>query len=225
MSPLLQRGLVVSCQAEENGPFDNPESVAAFARAAEIGGAIAVRVRGIENIRAVRKAVQLPVIGIIKGTFPNGEVLITATIDDVEAIAEAGGNVVALDATHRVRPNGMDGPSMVAEVKRRVDIPLMADIASFDEGIAAANAGAEFVATTLSGYTEYTRKVRLDVPDFDLVAKLAKQLPGQVVAEGRFWTPEQLAYAMRLGTHAVVVGTAITRPIEIVRRFVKAVQV
>ncbi|MBM4159466.1 MAG: N-acetylmannosamine-6-phosphate 2-epimerase [Ignavibacteria bacterium] len=225
MSPLLQRGLIVSCQAEENGPFDNPESVAAFARAAQIGGAVAVRVRGIENIRAVKKVIQLPIIGITKSVFSNGEVLITATIDDIEAIAQAGGNLAALDATHRVRPNGMDGPSMVVEVKRRVPIPLMADIATFEEGIAASKAGADFIATTLSGYTEYTRKVRLDVPDFDLVGMLAKRLPGQVVAEGRFWTPEQLAYAMRLGAHAVVVGTAISRPIEIVKRFVKAIQI
>ncbi|MEK6755787.1 MAG: N-acetylmannosamine-6-phosphate 2-epimerase [Bacteroidota bacterium] len=225
MPSSLQRGLIVSCQAEEHSFFDTPEFIAAFAKAAELGGAVGVRIRGAENIRAVRKAVQLPIIGITKATYLNDEVLITGALDDVEILTNAGADLVALDATKRVRPNGLDGPAMVAEVKRRFSISLVADIATLDEGIAAASAGADFVGTTLSGYTEYTKKIRLDVPDFELIEKLAKKLPEKVIAEGRFWTPEQVAYALRMGAFAVVVGTAITRPIEIVKRFVNATKI
>jgi N-acylglucosamine-6-phosphate 2-epimerase len=215
----IPRGLIVSCQAEPSSPFNSPEFIVAFAKAAEIGGAIGLRLRGVENIVAVKKTTKLPIIGITKSQFPTGEVLITGTIEEVEAIIEAGADVVALDGTTRIRPNGMNGFQMIQEVKKRFTLPVMADVATFDEGIEAVKGGADFIGTTLSGYTDYTQKVRKDFPDFELIEKLAKLLPGKVIAEGRFWTPEQVALALKMGAYAVVVGTAITRPIDIVKRF------
>jgi N-acylglucosamine-6-phosphate 2-epimerase len=150
-------------------------------------------------------------------------VLITPTLDDVEAIVAAGAEVVALDATWRIRPNGLTGAGMIKSVKNHLNIHVMADIATFDEGMEAANSGADFVGTTLSGYTPYTKQKDMNAPDLELVAKLAEHLPDQVIAEGRIWTPEHASEALRLGAFAVVVGTAITRPVEIVKRFMKAV--
>lgn len=220
MALQLSRGLIVSCQAEEGSPFNAPEFIVAFATAAELGGAVGVRVRGIENVRAVRQAISLPIIGITKGTFPNGNVLITPTLDDAQALVEAGADVVALDATDRLRPSGMSGTGMIRKAKEVLSVPVMADISTFTEGIDAANAGADYVGTTLSGYTPGTRQKNMEQPDLQLVQELAAMLPGQVIAEGRIWTPEQAAAAMEAGAFAVVVGTAITRPVDIVRRFV-----
>ena len=221
---LIPRGLIVSCQAELGDPFDALEFIAAFARAAELGGAIALRIRDAENVRAVKRNVTLPVIGLTKGSYPGGEVLITPTPEEAEELVRAGADLVAVDATRRTRPNGLDGLRMIGAVRNRVNVPLVADVATFDEGIDAAKAGADLVATTLSGYTASTQKVRRDVPDLDLLRRLVDALPDQVVAEGRFWTPEQAALALTMGAHAVVVGTAITRPVRIVKRFVEALR-
>lgn len=220
---MLKRGLIVSCQAEDGSPFNSVEFIIAFAKAAELGGAVAVRLCGIENITAVRKEIFLPIIGITKDKYPNGSVLITPTIEDVEAIVAAGADVVALDATWRTRPNGLTGSGMIKAVKNHLNMHVMADVATFDEGMEAANSGADYIGTTLSGYTPYTKQKDMNVPDFDLIEKLAEHLPEQVIAEGRIWTPEQMGEALERGAFAVVVGTAITRPVDIVKRFVKAI--
>jgi N-acylglucosamine-6-phosphate 2-epimerase len=220
---MLKRGLIVSCQAEEGSPFNATPFIVAFAKAAELGGAIAVRICGIENIKAVRQQVALPIIGITKGTYPDGRVLITPTVEDAAAIIAAGADCVALDATHRHRANGMTGTAMVEEVKNHLAAPVMADVAALAEGLDAAKAGADWIGTTLSGYTAETQQQDMSMPNLMLVADLAQRLPNQIIAEGRIWTPEQAQEALRLGALAVVVGTAITRPVEIVKRFVRSV--
>jgi N-acylglucosamine-6-phosphate 2-epimerase len=186
-----------------------------------MGGAIGVRICGIENIRAVRSAVSIPVIGLTKAAYGTGEVLITPTLDDCARILDAGATVIALDATRRMRPSGRTGPELVAEARASLGAPVMADISLFEEGVDAIRSGADFVGTTLSGYTEATRAVAADEPDFGLVRRLATHFPHRVIAEGRIWSPEQAERMMALGAHAVVVGTAITRPVEIVRRYVR----
>jgi N-acylglucosamine-6-phosphate 2-epimerase len=218
---MLKRGLIVSSEAEESSPFNSVEFIVAFAKAAELGGAIAVRLCGIENIKAVRKQIFLPIIGISKSEYPNGSLLITPTIDDVEAIVVAGADVVALDATWRTRPNGLTGAGMIKAVKNHLNIHVMANVATFDEGMEAANSGADFVSTTLSGYTPYTKQKDMNVPDLELVEKLAEHLPDQVIAEGRIWTPEHASEALQRGAFAVVVGRAITCPVDMVKRFVR----
>lgn len=216
---ILKPGLIVSCQAERDSPFNAPEFIVAFAKAVEMGGAVAVRIRDIENIKAVRHAVRVPIIGITKSTYPNGDVLITPTLDDIERILQAGADIVAIDVTDRLRPTGERGVEFLRAARKRFEAPLMADIATLPEGLAAASAGADFVGTTLSGYTEETRQLNTGEPDSELVRKLSTELPGKVIAEGRVWSPEQARKMMQLGAYAVVVGTAITRPIDIVRRF------
>ncbi|MCU0453329.1 MAG: putative N-acetylmannosamine-6-phosphate 2-epimerase [Bacteroidetes bacterium] len=217
--PFLPRGLVVSCQAEEGSPFHAPAFVVAFARAAELGGAVAVRLRDVVNVTAVRAATTLPIIALTKGSYADGRVLITPDRRDVEQLFASGADMVAVDVTDRVGPDGVHRLEWFRRVRNEHRLPLMADVATYEEGLKAAEAGADLVGTTLSGYTDSTSKVRLDVPDFELIERLAKELPGKVVAEGRIWTPEQAALALRLGAAAVVVGTAITRPVDIVKRF------
>jgi N-acylglucosamine-6-phosphate 2-epimerase len=221
---LIPRGLIVSCQAEEGSPFNAPEFIAAFAKAAELGGAVALRIRDVENIKAVKRITTVPIIGITKSFFDSGEILITGTFEEIEQVIAAGADIVALDVTNRPRPSGMDGLKFLRAARKRFNIPMMADVATEDEGIAAADAGAELVGTTLSGYTSYTTKMRNDVPDFELIERLSAKLPGQVIAEGRVWTPEQAALSLKLGAYAVVVGTAITRPAAVVKRFAEAVR-
>ncbi len=219
---LIPRGLIVSCQAEDDSPFNAPPFIAAFARSAELGGAIALRLRDIDNVVAVRKHVRLPIIGITKGAYADGSVLVTPSRDDVAQLFASGADLVAADVTDRTGPDGIHRLEWFRSVRREFAQPLMADVATYDEGIRAAEAGADLVATTLAGYTPSTARSRRDVPDFELIERLAKDLPGKVVAEGRVWTPEQAALALRLGAVAVVVGTAITRPIDIVKRFVSS---
>lgn len=221
--PLFPSGLIVSCQAEPPSPFDAPAFIVAFAVAAERGGAVGVRIAGIENVRAVRRAVRVPIIGLTKSRYGDESVLITAGEDESEELLAAGANLVATDATARPRPgDGRSGSDVVRALTARFGQRVVADVSSRAEGLAAAAAGAAFVGTTLSGYTPETRAAADAGPDIELVSALARELPGRVIAEGRIWTPEEAREALRRGAHAVVVGTAITRPIEIVRRFARA---
>lgn len=220
----LNRGLIVSCQAEEGSPFNSPEFIAAFAKAAELGGAVAVRVRDPENVLAVRKVVDLPVIGLTKGYYGTGKVLITPTMEDVTQLAESGADIVAVDATNRSRPNGMLGSEFLRIVKSNINIPVVADISNLDEALTAANVGADFVSTTLSGYTEDAASAN-GLPDLDLVRNISSRVSTPVIAEGRIWTPEQAKAAIELGAHAVCVGTAITRPVDIVHKFASSLSV
>ena len=218
----IKRGLIVSCQAEEGSPFCAPEFIVAFAKAAELGGAVGLRLCGVENVRAVRQVTTLPLIGITKHRYPSGDVLITESEADAKSLVAAGADVVALDVTGRSRPSGESSLVLLARLARSLPIAWMADIATLTEGLAAAEAGATYVGTTLSGYTPETRDRQGEQPDLGLVSALARVLPGRVIAEGRFWSPEQARMALDLGALAVVVGTAITRPIDITKRFVRA---
>jgi len=218
----LRGGLIVSCQAEGDDPFNRPEYLALFARAAEMGGARGLRACGVENIRALRAASSLPIIGITKSRYPDGSVLITPDLADVEAILEAGADIIAVDATDRRRPNGLLGSEFVAAIKQRWDAPVLADIATLEEGEAAWRAGADAVATTLSGYTATTAHRASNEPDWDLLAGLVKIGDVPVIMEGRVWTPDQARHSLDLGAFAVVVGTAITRPRVVTGAFVQA---
>lgn len=218
----LKHGLIVSCQAEGDDPFNQPELQAKFAKAAQMGGAVGIRTQGIENIKAIRKAVDLPVIGIIDGQFEDGWICVTPDHKDIEQIISAGADIVALDVTPRKRPNGMDGIEFFDEVRERYDVPLIADIATFEEGVRAAEMGADGIATTLSGYTEYTLKHSPDSPDFELIERLSRGIKAPVFAEGRIWTPEQSKESLMRGAFAVVVGTAITRPRIMAKKFIDA---
>jgi len=218
----LKRGLIVSCQAEEGSPFNAPQFIAAFAKAAELGGAVAVRVRDPENVKAVAAVTRLPIIGLTKGKFSSGAVLITPSVDDAVKLVKSGASIVALDTTLRRRPDGRTGPEFLRALRSAVDCPLLADCSSVDDGLAAAAEGAEFIATTLSGYVEAAQPPPTE-PDFALITALASRTSTPVIAEGRIWSPDQARQALECGAYAVCVGTAISRPIDIIRRFAREV--
>ena len=220
----LKQGVIVLCHAEGDEPFNFPDYIAAFARAAEMGGAAGIRVQGVDNVRSVRKAVNLPIIGIIRGSYPDGWALITPEVSDVVDLAEAGADLVALDATRRVRPNGMDGMSFLNLVRRRTDVPIIADISTLEEGIRASELGADIIATTLSGYTPLTEDLADDYPDFNLIERLTAEIQTPILAEGRIWSPSEAAHAIKCGAYAVVVGSAITRPRVITQRFAEVLK-
>lgn len=215
----LRGGLVVSCQAYGDEPMNTADTMSRVAQAVVAGGAVAVRAQGIDHIEAMLAGLGVPVIGLWKDGKEG--VFITPTLAHAVAVAAAGAEVVALDGTSRRRPDGLSLAETIAGLREHHDVLVMADVSTFEEGIAAAEAGADLVGTTLSGYTDYTPK--LAGPDLDLVARLAGALDVPVVAEGRIHTPAQAAEALARGAHAVVVGTAITHPTSITRWFADAV--
>lgn len=213
----LRGKLIVSCQAAETSPLNASEHIVALARAAIIGGAHGVRIEGLRNVKAVRAAISQPIIGITKINQAGSDVYITPTLEDVRNLVDAGADVIAFDATDRARPVSV--AEMVFEIKR-LGKSGMADISNLAEARHAVSVGADFAGTTLSGYTPYTAVS--DAPDFALMAELAAaKVP--FVAEGRIWDPAQAQRAMGLGAMFVVVGSAITRPDEITRRFADAI--
>jgi N-acetylmannosamine-6-phosphate 2-epimerase/N-acetylmannosamine kinase len=214
----LRGRLVVSCQPVPDGPLDTVEAIVAYALAAEAAGAAGLRIEGAQNVAAVAKASRLPVIGLIKRDLPDSAVRITPVLEDVEALADAGAAVIAVDATDRPRP--VPSAALIAAIRRRGAV-AMADISTEAEARAATAAGADIVGTTMSGYTGPGPTP--DGPDLDLVEQCAG-LGAPVLAEGRYNAPALAAAAIRAGATAVVVGSAITRPEHITTWFREAVE-
>jgi N-acylglucosamine-6-phosphate 2-epimerase len=215
----IKGGLVVSCQAEEGSPFYQPGLMALFARAAELGGAVGIRAKE-PDIRAIKEMCDLAIIGIDKVYLEGFEVYITPRFEDAQRIAAAGADIIALDCTPRLRPGGVTMEQLVARIKEELKLPVMADISTLEEAVAAEEAGADIVATTLSGYTSYSE--RGEGPDWGLLESILRAVEAPAIAEGGIWTPAEARCALDMGAWAVVVGTAITRPTEITKRFVRA---
>lgn len=207
----LKGGLIVSCQSEGDDPFNSPEGVTLFAKAAVMGGAVGIRSRDIDKTEMIVKSVSVPVIGLTKSKFEDGYVRITGSFREFEEIMKTGIHMAAVDGTFRQR-EGLTGPEFIHELKKRYPLPVMADIASIEEGIACADAGADCISTTLSGYTPETSGKKLSGPDFDLLEELVRKVAIPVIAEGRINTPSDAGRMIALGAFAVVAGTAITRP-------------
>ncbi|HNR68037.1 MAG TPA: N-acetylmannosamine-6-phosphate 2-epimerase [bacterium] len=223
----MRGGLIVSVQADEGLPMAVPEILAAVAETVALAHPAGLRASLPENIRAIKKAVSLPVIGIYKKSYSDSPVIITPTRADAREVIESGAEIIALDATFRPRPRGEAIADVLAFVRDNSDCLVMADIATFAEGMEAARMGFDWIGTTLSGYTEATTQHAQDnEPDYALIAALAGELPQEIrlIAEGRIWDPAQAVRAIQLGAFAVVVGTAITRPNLITRRFVQRLQ-
>jgi len=194
--------------------------MARFAIAAVEGGAAAIRAEGPENVRAIRAVVSVPIIGIRKIRHSDGERLITPTFEVAQELVEAGATMIALDVTGRGRRLG--AIERLRRIRNELGVPVLADIATLDEALTAAYAGADFVLSTLRGYSEDTAHVN----EFDagFIRALARQSPAPVIAEGMIETPEQARAALDAGAYAVVVGSAITRPTTIARRFASALE-
>ncbi len=214
------RSLAVSCQARADNPLHGPAFMAAMAQAAEQGGALALRVNGPADIAAIRAVSRLPIIGILKRWDDRFPVYITPDFASAEAIAVAGADIIALDATDRPR-DGQPLDRLIARIRDELGKPVFADCATLEDGVRAAALGASYIATTLSGYTPETEARKALGPDIALIEALAKAVSVPIIAEGRFEQPEQLELAFAAGAHAVVVGTAITNPREITRRFAR----
>lgn len=214
--------LIVSCQALPEEPlYDESRSLMPYmAKAAFMAGAKCIRTNSVRDVIGIKNAVNLPVIGLIKKVYPPFSQHITVTMKEIDELVEAGADVIALDCTLRERPDGLSINEHIANIRKKYpDILLMADISTLEEGINAYKAGVDFVGTTLNGYTPYTEND--PAPNFELIENLVKAIPIPVIAEGRVHTPEQAKKMLDKGAFAVVVGGAITRPLEITNRFLE----
>lgn len=218
----IRGGLIVSCQAYPGEPLRHPETMAQMAAAVERGGAVAVRAQGLADVTAVKGRVSVPVIGIWKEGDEG--VYITPTLRHARCVAAAGADVVALDGTRRPRPDGLTLAETIAELKSQWDLVVMADCGSVEDGMAAAEAGADLIGTTLCGYTG--ERPAGPGPDYEVLEALVDRVGAThpVIAEGRVHTPDQARRALDLGAHAVVVGTAITHPTSVTGWFADALR-
>jgi N-acylglucosamine-6-phosphate 2-epimerase len=214
----INQQLIVSCQALPDETLFGADIMAKVALAVTQGGARAIRANTPVDVKAIKAAVDVPVIGLYKEVLPDYPIIITPTLKHALAIAEAGADVIAIDATNRPHPDG-DLSELIAKIHDQTECLVMADISTVEEALAAEAAGADMVSTTLSGYTPYTPT--LDGPDLMLVKELASVLTIPVIGEGRYHTPEQVKQALEYGATSVVVGGAITRPKEITARYNK----
>lgn len=223
----LRNRLVVSCQASHGEPLCAPEHIKALSLSALNGGAGGLRLEGADNIRCVKAVADVPIVGLTKSPLVTDEerlkrVYITATFAEAQDIADAGADIIAIDATDRPRPGRLSLADFISRIHQELKKPVWADIATAADALAAADAGADAISTTMSGYTSETF-VRPDHgPDMDLLAALCGRLTLPVILEGRVWHPDEVRQAFQLGAFAVVVGSAITRPHLITQRFARA---
>lgn len=221
----IKGGLIVSCQALPGEPLyiKDDSMMPLMARAAKEAGACGIRTNGVRDVIGIKKETNLPIIGLIKKSYEGYEPYITFTIEEVDELAKAGADIIAIDCTLRKRMDGRTVEEFIKFVKEKYpSILFMADISNFEEGVNAFKAGIDMVGTTLSGYTAYTEKT--NEPDYNLVKDLAQAIDVPVIAEGRIHHPDQAVKMFELGAHAVVVGGAITRPLEITNRFIEAIR-
>ncbi|GKX29950.1 putative N-acetylmannosamine-6-phosphate 2-epimerase [Vallitalea longa] len=219
----IKGGLIVSCQALEDEPLHSSFIMKKMAKAAMLGGAVAIRANGYEDIKEIKSEVNLPIIGLIKKKYDGFLPYITPTIQEVDKIVQAGADIVAIDATKLEKPGQLTTGELFQQIKIKYpNILMMADISTYEEGIKAYKLGFDLVSTTLSGYTDYSTKI--NGPDFDLIERLSKDIDIPLIGEGKIQTPEQTVMALKFGAYAIVVGGAITRPQEITKRFVSYIK-
>lgn len=217
----IKGGLIVSCQALPDEPLHSPQIMARMALAAKMGGAAGIRAQGIEDILAIQKTVDLPVIGIIKTHYDDSDIYITPTMKEVDALLETSCEMIALDATLRIRPQGQQLQDLVQKIHQGGRL-AMADCSTLEEMVHAQKIGFDVVSTTLCGYTDYSEQ--LDGPNLSLICEAVGMLEVPVIAEGKIHYPEQLAAVFKAGAYSAVVGGAITRPQEITARFVEVIK-
>lgn len=212
----LHEGLIVSCQALDDEPLHGPMLVAAMARAAALGGAVGIRTNGIQEVEVCKKITGLPVIGIQK-VDSCGEIAITPTFKDAKNLKEAGADIIAVDV-RSTRPTGEPLQELLPQIRTELGVPVMADCATIADAQHAADLGVNMISTTF-GFKPNSLGIE---PDFQLLADMMN-LSIPIIAEGGFFYPEQVTRAFDLGVWAVVIGSAITRPQEITRRFKRAI--
>lgn len=214
------KGLIVSCQTQPDDPIHTEDMVVKMAEAAKWGGAVGIRANTPQQIAAIKAKVDLPIIGLWKIWNDNTDVFITPTMEACKAIWEAGADIIALDCTSQINAQGRPAYELLTELKKEIpQAPVFADVSNFEEAKRAAQMGADIVAPTLYGYTAETKHI--EEPDMRAFAKMCRELGDQVsiMMEGHIYTPEDAMKCLYLGADAVVVGSAITRPHLITKRF------
>jgi len=206
----VSRGLIVSCQALEHEPLHSSYIMSRMAVAAKEGGAIGIRANSVEDIIEIKKVVDLPVIGIIKIDYPGMKSYITPTMKEVDALVGAGVDILALDATI-----DQDEEFLKEVLKKYPNQKFFADISTIEEGLRADELGFDYIGTTLVGYTDHSKEMN----NFEVLKALVEKCKAKLIAEGNFDTPEKAKKAIEMGAHAVVVGSAITRPQLITKKF------
>lgn len=221
---IVKDHLVVSCQALPNEPLHSSFIMSRMARAAKEAGSVAIRCNSVVDIQAIQDETHLPIIGLSKVDYPDSPVYITPTIKEMRAVASTGAEVVACDVTGQKRPNGEKLADIVAQMRKEFpDTLLMADTASLDNVKEANELGFDIIGTTMHGYTPDTQGMNIADNDFSYLKEVLKTAEHPVIAEGKVDTPEKARRCIDLGCHAVVVGGAITRPLEIASKFINAV--
>ena len=219
----LKRGLIVSCQAVKGEPLYGLDMMGHFAYAAVQGGAVGIRTGYVGDIQSVQKRVNVPIIGIIKQEYKGSDVYITPTLAEVKSLLDTKCDVIALDCTRRPRPKESLEELVQYIRSNSPETAIMADCDNMDSALEARKLGFDYIGTTMRGYTPATKGI--SIPDYDFIAELVKRFPDtRIIAEGGIWEREQLARVWRLGVYAVVIGTAITRPMDITKRFAEVMK-
>ena len=221
----LKGKLIVSCQALEHEPLHSDFIMGRMALAAKMGGACGIRANTVVDIKEIQKQVDLPIIGIIKKDYDDSEIYITPTMDEVDALVEAGVDIIALDATSRLRPGKKSLKEFFGEVRAKYpDKLFMADCSTEEEAIFADELGFDFIGTTMVGYTKESEGLRIEENDFEILRNILAKVKHKVIAEGNINTPEKCRRVIELGAFSVVVGSIITRPQLITKEFSKALE-
>ena len=221
----LKGRLVVSCQALPDEPLHSSFIMGRMALAAKEGGAAGIRANTKEDIGEIRSQVDLPVIGIVKRDYEDSEIYITPTMREIDELMEVKPEIIAMDATDRLRPGGVTLGKFFQEVKERYpDQLLMADCSTVEEAVHADELGFDFIGTTLVGYTRQSRGQRIEAEDFRIIREIVARVKHKVIAEGNIDTPRKAKRVIELGAFCVVVGSAITRPQLITKAFVQSLK-
>ena len=216
----IEGKLIVSCQALENEPLYSSFIMGRMAKAAAEGGASGIRANTVADIIEIRKNVQLPIIGIIKRDYEGSKVYITPTMKEVDELEQIKPEIIALDATKQIRPNQLSLDAFYQEIRAKYpEQLLMADCSTIEEAVHADELGFDFIGTTLVGYTDYSKNMKIAENDFEIIRTILANVNGKVIAEGNIDTPEKVKEVISLGCYSVVVGGAITRPQLITKKF------
>ena len=218
----IKHQLIVSCQALEDEPLHSSFIMSKMALAAKQGGAGGIRANSVVDIKAIKQEVDLPIIGIIKKDYPGTDIYITTTMEEIDALVEVQVDIIAIDATARLRLNNQTLAEFFKEVKQKYPNQLfMADCSTVSEAIHADQLGFDFIGTTLVGYTDESKDLKIEADDFKIIKDILKAVKHPVIAEGNIDTPEKAKLVLELGCYSVVVGSIITRPQIITKRFVE----
>lgn len=217
----INKGLIVSCQALEDEPLHSSFIMGRMAKAAVQGGAVGIRANSKQDILEIKRNVDVPIIGIVKRDYENSDIYITPTMTEIDELIEVGVDIIALDATDRLRPGNITLKEFIDKIREKYgNVLLMADCSTYDEAIYADKIGFDFIGTTLVGYTVQSKGIHIDTNDFELIRNIINSVSKPVIAEGNIDTPEKAKRVLELGCYSVVVGSIITRPKVITEKFI-----